>query len=143
MRAAWCNLLRCLRADRAWLQRGAACVRVGTSDGPGPRGRATVDDSAWTCVCHHVSASTVCTAMYTSLAARVCDCGFVPSCCCAVQDASSGDLKPGRKGIALRPDQWDTLKGVLGALRQALEAGDTAVTFDLADSRRAYISEYK
>jgi hypothetical protein len=54
----------------------------------------------------------------------------------------AGALAPGAKGLSLSPEQWAALVAALGALSEALGAGDEAFFVDLGANKRAGVSVY-
>ncbi|KAF5836366.1 transcriptional Coactivator p15-domain-containing protein [Dunaliella salina] len=60
------------------------------------------------------------------------------------KDKSTGEEKPGKKGLSLQREQWMALKAALPQLAAALEAGNTDMPHvQIGSMRRAYVSEYK
>ena len=46
--------------------------------------------------------------------------------CMLLVKQKDGEWRPGQKGIALSPEQFQTLKGAAGATTEALQAQDTS-----------------
>jgi len=53
-----------------------------------------------------------------------------------------GELKPGKKGISLRPAEWSALRAALPDARRALAVRDLSFARELGGERRVGVSEY-
>mmetsp|Transcript_19742 Transcript_19742/g.38216 ORF Transcript_19742/g.38216 Transcript_19742/m.38216 type:complete len:321 (+) Transcript_19742:35-997(+) len=53
-----------------------------------------------------------------------------------------GEEKPGRKGIALTPDQWSKLYGCMGEIDEKLQKGELT-DWDLSARRKARVTKFK
>lgn len=59
------------------------------------------------------------------------------------KDKSTDELKPGKKGLALNPVQWEKLADHLTELDTAFQAADTSYVLHLSENRRVSVSQFK
>lgn len=60
-----------------------------------------------------------------------------------LQDKATGEMRPGKAGISLPPDQWRSLCGLLPQALGALAAPELLPPQALGGTRQAEVSEFK